>query len=78
MRTAVLYGSPKTPRGTNLENLLHVPPHPASPERKERAQKRESNKLLRKIWSRNRLRNLSEDVSRAFFNADSEYAIGFL
>ena len=30
------------------------------------------------IWVRNRLRNLSEGVSRAIFNADSEYAIGFL
>ena len=38
----------------------------------------EKIQLLRKIWSRNRLRNISEGVSRAIFNADSEYAIGFL
>ena len=44
MRTAVLYGSPKMPSGTNLENPTHGPPHPASPEQKEREQKREKDK----------------------------------
>ena len=46
--------------------------------KREGAKEGKKIKLLRIIWSRNRLRNLSEGVSRAIFNADSEYAIGLL
>ena len=54
--------------------------HPTPPPQseKERALRGGSRLSCCVIGPRNHLRNLSEGVSRAIFNEDSEYAIGFL
>ena len=53
-------------------------PTPANQSEKRERKEGRSRYSCCVIGSRNRLRNLFEGVSRAIFNADSEYAKGFL
>ena len=78
MRTAVLYGSPKRHAEQISKTQLIARPTPANQSEKRERKEGRSRYSCCVIGSRNRLRNLFEGVSRAIFNADSEYAKGFL
>ena len=80
MRTAVLVCKILVANLSRAMKNLAVTSRPTPPHQSEKTGPKEGRSRYSccVIWVRNRLRNLSEGVFKAIFNADSEYAIGFL